>query len=465
MPSDQYIAYMNDRLHETDRDVLMLLYQPLIGAVACGIYMTLASELSRHPGKTAEKTHKSLMIFTGKHLDEIFQERKKLEAIGLLKVYRVKKAEEIVHYYELLPPLSPEAFFKDDLLSVFLYNRLGSKEQYLHLRNLFRIDRVEDEEKEEITRSFDQVFVSLHPSEMNGTHPDMLAAVTSAASLEGRNTDDSRYHLGEDSFDFSAMLAFLPAFVPKEPLQTKENQTAIKQLAFLYKLDPLEMSKVLQDAMVHSDDFDPDELRKHAKQRYRLHEADKPPRLGLRTQPPELRSLKTAPKTEEEKQIHYFETTSPLEYLEEQSNGAKVYPGDIEIIEQLLFEYKLPPGVVNVLLEYMFIQYDKKLSKALAYKIASHWRRANIRTVKEAMDFAKKEYSKLEERKKNQDAAGQKQPAQKSTKSTVRQEPLPKWMTDESWNTAKENEDEWLEAKKKVAQYREMLKNTRQEGE
>ncbi|MBU9714173.1 replication initiation and membrane attachment family protein [Evansella tamaricis] len=462
LPSDHFIAYTGSRLHETDRDVLTLLYQPLIGAVACSLYMTLFSELLRNSGRRIERTHKSLMVYTGKHLDEIFQERKKLEALGLLKVFREKKEEEFVYFYELNPPLSPENFFQDDMLSVFLYNRLGSKEQYIQLKNSFKVDLIDMEGKENITRSFDQVFTSVHPSELNSTNPDILEVLASAGPLEGRDEKESNYQFNGEMFDFQKLLALLPPFVSKQELQKQDNERVIRQMAFLYKMSPVEMGKVIQDAILHTDELDKTELRKQAKRRYRMSEVDKPPSLGFRVQSEENRTPKQAPLTEEEKQIHYFETTSPIEFMEEWGNGAKVYPGDIDIIEQLMFEYKLEPGVVNVLLEYIFILYDKKLTKNLAFKIANQWARANLKTVKQAMDFAKQQYENMEtgkQKQKQTKVEGKTLPGKQ-----VRQEPLPKWMTDEKWNKEESNPEEVLEAKKNIEKYREMLKGKKREG-
>ncbi|WP_218244093.1 hypothetical protein, partial [Pseudomonas sp. 2995-3] len=67
------------------------------------------------------------------------------------------------------------------------------------------------------------------------------------------------------------------------------------------------MSSVIQDAILHTDELDIVELRKQAKRRYRMNEPDKPPSLGYRVQSEQLRTPKSVPLTEEEKQIHYFE--------------------------------------------------------------------------------------------------------------------------------------------------------------
>lgn len=462
LPSNRYIAYMSDHTNSLDRDVLTMLYQPLIGALAYSLYMTFCVDIQKQPTNKVERTHKALMTLTGQHLDDIFSERKKLEAIGLLSVYRKKEDEEYIYYYHLHPPMNAADFFRDDLLSVFLYNKLGSKEHYLELRQSFMIDQIETNNLENVTRGFNQVFTSIHPSELKSTNPELLEMLSSSAPIVGRSKLTEPYKMDEEvDFDFQQLMAYLPSFIPKEELENSKHQRLIYQLAFIYKLSAEEMANVIQDAMLHAEKLDLDHLRTQAKRRYRMNEKDEPPRLGLRKQPDELKSFKKSPETNEEKIIHYFETTAPIEYLEELSDGAKVYEGDMDIIERLIFEYKLSPGVVNVLLDYIFMVNDKKLSKGLAFKIAGHWKRKKISTAKEAMELAKRENQKSQEYQTKNDRTFT--PKSKPYTGAVKKEPLPKWMTDENWQKDEGSEEELEKAKKEAAKYREMLRKKKQE--
>src|SRR5690606_19298534 len=63
----------------------------------------------------------------------------------------------------------------------------------------------------------------------------------------------------------------------------------------------------------------------------------------------------------------------------------------LELVEDLINNYGLPTGVINVLLEYVLYSYDYKLPRALVEKIAGHWARKNIRTVEEARESVRKE--------------------------------------------------------------------------
>ena len=56
-----------------------------------------------------------------------------------------------------------------------------------------------------------------------------------------------------------------------------------------------------------------------------------------------------------------------------------------------MVDYDLPPGVVNVLIDYVLRINDNKLTKNFILSIASQWKRSGIKTVPEAMAICKKE--------------------------------------------------------------------------
>ncbi|MBM7096485.1 DnaD domain protein [Bacillus sp. H-16] len=423
LPIDRYRVQMKDKLHDTDRDALTLLYQPLIGALAYSLYLTLWTEAEHSAGE--EKQHQTLMVLTGQPLNELFNERKKLEAMGLMSTYRKKDAEEVVYIYDLKKPLTPDAFFRDDVLSVFLYNRLG-KEQYRRIRDRFSLERQDITETEDVTRSFDHVFQSLHQSEMISYSEELEV---NDQTLRGEKEKGNAYRFEGTDFDFSLMLADLPPFINKKVLEKPAVKRTLSQLAFVYKVEPIEMSKFVQDTMIHEDELDTEELRKLIQRRYRMIYSQDPPSLALRKQPGHLVSQTEEPVSEEEKMIRYYETTSPMEMLENRSAGAKVPPADMKIVENLMLDYHLHPGVVNVLIDYILMVNDMKLTKGFADKIAGQWSRKNITTVKQAMVIARQEHKNRKEAAEKQGFGGKRQ--NKSQSKQVRKERLPKWLAEE----------------------------------
>ncbi|MBB5172708.1 replication initiation and membrane attachment family protein [Texcoconibacillus texcoconensis] len=458
LPIDKYEIYTRDRLHETDDQVLTLLYQPLIGAVALSLYLTFRHEASHDGSDSSLKTHKMLMIMTGRPLDELFQERKKLEAVGLLETYRREEDGESVYMYELYPPMSPDRFFQDDVLSVFLYNRLG-KTTYRSIRDRFGLTPLpkDDEAIERVTRSFDEVFTSLKPTEMVASnHPETREVLHSneTMSFTGRNDHDTSFQVEGADFDFQALLHHLPAFVDQEQIDRDDVKTWVHRLAFVYQLSPIEMSRAVQEALLHDEKLNIEKLRKQVQLRYRALYGNEPPTLGMRVQPDHLRTMsENKAETELEKMVLFYETTPPLTMLEARSGGAKVPPQDAKIVEHLLLDYRLPPGVVNVLVDYVLMVNNQKLTQAFVDKIAGHWKRKKVETVDEAMKIAQEEYDARKQWKQAKSETSTSSFSKSaSEKGNVRKEKLPKWLTEEEeeGNVQQQDDKEVEEAKETI---------------
>lgn len=402
LPIDQYTVRAADFLTDLDEKVLTLLYQPLISSVAYSLYMTLWNQLEKDALTSKPFTHRELMTMMHLPLNEIYRARQKLEGIGLLKTYEKKGEERKFYIYELQPPLSAQRFFTDDVLSVYLYNRLG-KNAFRKVRERFIIDKIDKQQYEEITHSFDEVYTSLHHSEMVLKHDEVTALAPNEQIVH--RDEESDLQFSAHFFDFDLFLSSLSSLIAPKKLLTEEVQKTIIRLAFVYRIEPLEMSKIVEQTAIHQDEIDLAELRKKVQEWYKIEYGNTPPSLALKKQPEKYRVFKNkTPKTEEEKLIHYFETVSPLELLESRMGGGKVPPPDAKIIEELILDYELLPGVVNVLIDFVLQRNDMKLSKPLIDKIAGHWKRKNIRTVPEAMALAKEEHRRsLEYRNKNAD--------------------------------------------------------------
>ena len=65
----------------------------------------------------------------------------------------------------------------------------------------------------------------------------------------------------------------------------------------------------------------------------------------------------------------------------------------MRLIESLMVDMNLNPGVVNVLIDYVLRVNNNKLTKSFVTTIASQWVRNNTQTVEQAMKLAEKEYN------------------------------------------------------------------------
>ena len=93
--------------------------------------------------------------------------------------------------------------------------------------------------------------------------------------------------------------------------------------------------------------------------------------------------------------IYTFENINPYQLLKAKYKGAEPTDRDKRLIESLLVDQKLNPGVVNVLISYVLKTNNQQLKKSYVETIAGQWKRLNIETVEEAMDITEKEHKKL----------------------------------------------------------------------
>jgi replication initiation and membrane attachment protein len=471
LPVDRFTVRTGHYITDIDRLTLTLLYQPLIGAVAHSFYVTLLAQLEKDQYWCGEQTHRQLMLLLGAPLEVIYEERKKLEGIGLLKTYKRKEGDgETTYLYELQPPMTPKQFFENDVLSVYLFNRLG-KTHYRQLRERFTLDKLEHEEYTELTYGFDEVFASLHHSEMvsnlKSETGNALRINRQKQLISGEQQD---FTFENRSFDFELFEKSLSSFIVPSEVLTAEVKTLIGRLAFVYRIEPLEMTSIFQQSLLHDDKLNVNEFRRKVQEWYKLEHGTEPPALGLQQHPVKYQLLQgKEPATDEERTIKFYETTPPLTLLEIRSDGAKVAAADVKIVESLIIDHQLLPGVVNVLIDFILWSQDMKLSKALIDKIAAHWARKKIKTVKEAMQLAVQEQKKSNQQGKKSSSSFNKQTSRQ--KQQPKRDKLPKWLLAE-----KEKEKQALEgtkneeSKKDIANsteksFEEMLAERRREKE
>jgi replication initiation and membrane attachment protein len=425
LPIDRYIVRSSDMLNDNDRKVLTLLYQPLIGTKCFSLYMTLWSELEQNRMWGEETTHHSLMAIMQSNLREIYQERLKLEAIGLLKTYVNDTEDNRLFIYEIQAPSTPKEFFTDGVLNIFLYNRLG-KNKFTALKRFFSDVEIDSQKYKPITKNFNEVFSSINPSEMV---VNINEEMNGGLQLEQNHTYFDRQakqevHFSEDLFDFDLFFAGLSeVMIPKKAI-THKVKDAIKKLSFLYSIDPIQMQNIAMTALDHNEMIDIEQLRKAARDWYQFDHGDYLPSLSEKIQPiPYQTMVSREPESKEEKLIKQLETISPRRLLVDISGGTEPSSADMKIIEDVMFGQQLLPGVVNVLIYYVMLRSDMKLTKGYVEKLASHWARKQIRTVPDAIVLAKQEHRQYQNWAKTKN-----EPKSTTKRKAVRTEMLPDWL-------------------------------------
>lgn len=454
LPVDRYRVTTKGILHDYDRKVIAMLYQPLIGPLSMSLYFTLWSELDVNRLWSEESNHYGLMNTMSLSLKEIYHARSKLEGIGLLKAYKKNdQQEEASFIYELMSPLNPEQFFTDGMLNIYLYKKVG-KGQFAKLKRFFSDDSWNVEEYKDTTKSFTEVFTSqldsLYIAPVD--EPELESGMDRAFVGENKPHELDGF---ENRFDFGLFFAGLKSALISEKAFTSDVQTAIAKLSFIYGINPIVMQSLVLRAMTSENEIDIEELRKAARDWYQIEYNQEYPALSEQVQPIKYKSEITKPQSKEEERIRYLENISPRELLIQHGGGSEPVKADLQIVEEVMMKQKLPPGVMNVLLEYVMIMTDMKLSKAFVEKIAGQWARKNVKTVKEAMELAKNEYKQAQNRKtKSQVASVSRQ------SKAVRTEIVPEWLknNESNENIEEKPQNESDDEAKKIADLQAKLK-------
>ncbi|WP_191560645.1 replication initiation and membrane attachment family protein [Metabacillus idriensis] len=459
LPVDRYLVKMNGVLQDFDRKILTLLYQPLLGAKCYGLYMTLWAELEQDRLWSKETTHHGLMSLMQSNLREIYEERIKLEGIGLLRTHQKEQEDSNLYIYELIPPLLPGEFFQDGVLNIYLYNRVG-KTKYNQLKKFFA-DSSLPQDLIQITRPFNEVFQSLQPSEM-------MSRMADEAEEDLNLIKDSEFfqsgeavspQMTDDVFDFDLFFAGLSeAVIPKKSITKKVKET-IKKLSYLYGINAMEMKNVVMNAIDANETIQVENLRKAARDWYQFEHGEKLPALADKIQPVFLKSEPSSNKelSQEEMIIKQLDSISPKQFLMDLADGIEPSAADLQIVEEVMFKQKLHPGVVNVLIYYVMLKTDMKLSKTYVQKIASHWARKQVTTVKAAMDLAKQEHRQYQE------WAEKKTTAAKTGKKVIRKERLPEWLKDDLEKPETKQEIDQKEVDLERKQLEEKLRQFREQ--
>ncbi|WP_347549338.1 DnaD domain protein [Pseudalkalibacillus hwajinpoensis] len=422
LPVDTLQVEAAGLLHEYDRQVLTLLYQPLIGAEAYSLYMTLWSAHEQRENIATSMTHHNLLIMMRWDLKKVLEERRKLEGIGLLKTL-LKNGDDPRHFtYELQPPLTPELFFNDGVLNIYLFNRLG-RNRYNDLKQYFTVEKSDLTEYSDITASFNEVYDSLHPSEMASLNSE--EDLRAGENIEKRN-ENKGLVFTSSQFDFDVMNQHISDMIVSDRMLTNSVKKTIERLAFVYKIEPYEMGRIVEQAAIHHEELSNDLLRKEVSSWFALENRGKVPALQYRRQPASLQEFHTKePTTEEEKAAQRYEQMTPYDILQRAAEGGKPSEADMKMVERIMDEQKLTPGVMNVLLDFILETQDKKLSKNYVEKFASHWARSKVKTVREAMNLAIKELEQPSKKKTG------KQGNQGNPTRAARKDKVPEWISDQ----------------------------------
>lgn len=378
-PADKYIIYNKSIITSEKIKILTNLYQPIIGFSAISLYLTFFYDLNNKSLESDEFTHHHLMCNMQLKLDSIIDARRRLEGIGLLKTYI--KTDEVNNYiYVLYSPLSAYEFFNHPILNVVLYNNIGSVE-YDKLQKFYKIPRINIKDYQDITSSFESVYSSSINTNLLFDNHEIIK-------------DNFKKLAIKSDFDIELLITSIPKRLVNEKCFTEEIKELIINLSYIYKIDNMNMQGLVRSSLNERGLIDKNELRKSARNYYQFENNGRLPTLIYNRQPEYLKTP-LGSDSRLAKMIYMFENTSPYDFLRKSYGNTEPTNRDKKLIENLMLEQKLNPGVVNVLIDYVLKINNKKLNKDYIETIVGQWKRLKVETVVDAMEVCKKEHKKF----------------------------------------------------------------------
>ena len=378
LPADTYVVINKTILHDEDRKILTDLYLPIIGADAVMLYFCLWSSLDNSQIVSKDFSHQKLVSSLRMTINEIYDNRSKLEAIGLIKTL-VKEGEVNNYIYELYSPASATEFLSHPILNIVLYSNIG-KIEYDNLVKAYKLPRFNTSNYNDITKSFNDVFESTGMTSYDLSLDDI------------RKYNKLKLNINSN-FDFNFLINAMPKNIDTSRIFTKEIKELIISLSFIYDIDAIKMTNIVKGSLNERGTINKETLRKTARNFYQFDNGGNLPTIVSNCQPEYLRKP-IGDTSKRAKMIYTFETISPRELLISKNKGNEPTKRDLRLVEDLLLDYNLKPGVVNVLIDYILNINDKKLTRGLVETMAGEWQRKGIETVEDAMSLCEKEHKK-----------------------------------------------------------------------
>lgn len=355
------------------------------------------------------QTHHTIMNHLNVALNIIYEARLKLEAIGLLQTYKQEDRQGKLYTYELLPPFSPDQFFNDMMLAELLERHVGSR-RFAQLKQ-FYLPTIDKQQGENVTASFQDVFQTYEPK---------LGASFTKQSVEKA---EPKTAIKLEPVDFSLINdALKQRNIPVTRVLTEANERIITQLVNLYHLESYEVEKALLWALTDENELDIEQFKAACHDFFSSKTNVANVKLTLKTEEAtQAKTVETRPPSKIDELVERLETISPKELLEDLSGGNHASSQDLKMISDIMVKQGLTAPVMNVLIHFTMLKTNMMLSRPYMEKIASHWSRAQLKTAKEAMDFALEQSAPQKQQRRQQSYR---------SRSTKSDEVIPDWFKD-----------------------------------
>ncbi|REE92913.1 replicative DNA helicase loader DnaB [Paenibacillus taihuensis] len=278
----RYYTFRDFSLSAVDRKMIGLIYQPMIGAFATGLYQLLYQQTADdRVGYSELEPQRKLLLGLGLEMgersrQELVNHASRLEAVGLLQVSKlgVSDNDDVVYEYELFKPLTPDEFFGSPHLTMLLRDKVG-KHSVIALRECFYSKEDDELASAELQRENITVpFYELFRLNTQGIDLELEQALTEVAPA--RQPAPKPQQLETAGIQYGDIIMRFPRNSANRSYveRLRGDNEAIAQLnyvAYKYNLDAADLSRLLDEDNIFTSKGELliDELQLRANQMYR----------------------------------------------------------------------------------------------------------------------------------------------------------------------------------------------------
>lgn len=448
-PKDSLMLTKTALLSDLDVSTVASLYQPLMGVKAVSLYLLIKEYLDESEVK--ELPLSDILTLLDMGLREYYESRIKLEAYGLLKVYKHKESES-AYLLTLEAPLRPKQFFADTMLRMLLTEKLGER-LVNELKDRYIKVPLSTDSFEEITKSFHEV---VHFNMEN--HTETFNSIDPPSESTTRTVMDDV--LKDSDFDWEFFMSGLNKHFISTRSLTLDIRKLIETFHSIYSINELDMQRfVLESADITSGQVSEKKLTRIIHNHFLgKSKQNKVEPANVSDHEKREKELKAKGfKREEIEIVLHAEQTQPYAYLKsiKQQKGGYVTSNETWLLKELVEQAPLSTSVINILMNYILVVKNAPmLEKNLANKIANDWAQSKVNSPEEAMLKVKDIYDNVGE-KNSQQKARSKSNYKSNYKSAAssRKETLPSWAKEtqqKDERVSKEEEEAFREELRKI---------------
>lgn len=367
---DLYEIRIAGLVSNIDKDVIIELYQPIMGSKATILYLTLLKQKRNEDDETYIFSHEELLSLMQIVPGDLFEAKRVLEAVGLMRTFEKEQDSKNQYIYVLYSPKTPNEFFDDPLFKPLLIQKLGYKETK-RLAHHYHYDTEIPGDYVEVSARWHEVF-----------HLDL-----DDKSLDKKINENV---IGHESgrakiyFDNDVFFEYISnhSQIRKSVFKAKDLRT-IEKISALFGLNEETMADiVLEEYNPESEEhFDFERISKRAEENSHYSFLQK----GCNAE-----VSKITGDTALIKDIHKKDTLSPYEFLSEKQGGTRLASSDVDIIKSLMMDYGFGNGVINTIIDFALEHCNNVLNKKYCEKIAVSLMREGIKTAIDALNYLSK---------------------------------------------------------------------------